>query len=119
MNIPASILIYGAPGCGKSHNAEAMRRFYRCKRVLDGWAPGVSTQNGDLIIAVDRPARLPPNLKAAVFYGDAAIALGLDCPRRTPERPECACRAMARSESHSLTAPASAKPSGEIANGIA
>lgn len=30
-----SIVIYGPRGCGKTRNAEAFRKFYNCKEIVD------------------------------------------------------------------------------------
>lgn len=30
-----SIVIYGPPGCGKTHNAERLRKFFNCISVSD------------------------------------------------------------------------------------
>lgn len=44
------VVIYGPPGSGKTLNCEALRRAYNCRRVVDGWGPGIPLVDGDLAL---------------------------------------------------------------------
>lgn len=35
-------IIYGPAGCGKTYNAERIRKFFGAKAVVDDWTPDIS-----------------------------------------------------------------------------
>jgi hypothetical protein len=39
-----SLVIYGPQGCGKTQNAEKLRKRYGLREVVDGWEPGQPTR---------------------------------------------------------------------------
>lgn len=46
-------VIHGPAGCGKTRNAEALKRAFGCRRIVDGWEPGqelMPIRDGDLIL---------------------------------------------------------------------
>ncbi len=49
------IIIYGAPGSGKTRRAEQLRRHYGGKRVIDGWDGGSGLHPGDIALTNLQP----------------------------------------------------------------
>lgn len=37
----ATTIVYGPAGCGKTTNAEKLRKKYHCYHVADGWDPAI------------------------------------------------------------------------------
>jgi len=35
-----TIIVSGPMGCGKTHNRDAIARYFDCTRIIDGWEPG-------------------------------------------------------------------------------
>lgn len=32
-----TVIVFGLMGCGKTHNAEALRKHFKCSKVVDTW----------------------------------------------------------------------------------
>lgn len=59
-----AVIVYGPQGCGKSTNAEAMRRHFGVARVVDGYAPGDELP-GDTLALTN-----VPGVAGALDYAD-------------------------------------------------
>lgn len=38
--MPSSVIVYGPQGCGKTRNAERIKKILGLKRIVDGWPEG-------------------------------------------------------------------------------
>jgi len=47
--MPKSIIVYGPQGCGKTTNAEKMRKAFNLKKIVDGWEPGESFEERNVL----------------------------------------------------------------------
>lgn len=68
------VVVHGPQGVGKTKNAEALRRHFGCRRVVDGWESGVLLRDGDLALTDER-VELPG--ATVVSFEDAARVAGL------------------------------------------
>lgn len=69
-----TVIVYGPMGCGKTRNAERLRRHFKCTHVLDGWSDGddrIINPRGCLVLTVYPPAHYPAQAKVVAF--DAAM----------------------------------------------
>ena len=57
------VIVHGPMASGKTRNAEALKRYYGCRRVVE-WesrqARETPLRNGDLVLTNERPNRLHP-----------------------------------------------------------
>lgn len=65
-----ALIVYGPQGCGKTRNAEALRKAFGAKRIVDDWWPGDPAPRGALLLTHADASELPPE---AVSF-DAAMA---------------------------------------------
>ena len=56
----APVIVSGPAGSGKTRNAEALARHYKCRFILDGWTRGKPKGNGCLVLTSDsHPGAIP------------------------------------------------------------
>lgn len=70
-----SIIITGPAGCGKTRNAELLRRTYKLARIQDEWSPGDEFNARDTLILtnVDRSTALAAAKGCPVFDFNTAM----------------------------------------------
>lgn len=68
------IIVWGPPGCGKTRNAERLRRHFGLARVVDEWSRGDGTrlEPGDLVLTCEMMADDP----RAIRFDDAMGQMG-------------------------------------------
>ncbi len=68
---PRAVLVYGPQGCGKSINAERLRRHFGCASVqdegLDWWGPRRKIVDGALHLTTEQPAAEIPGVRVLSF----------------------------------------------------
>lgn len=75
-----SIIVHGPQGCGKTRNAEALRKHYGMTHVLDGWTNrDVIPLRDTLVLTSECPAALGINQLSieCVSYADATAAMAV------------------------------------------
>jgi hypothetical protein len=80
--MPASVIIQGPQGCGKTRNAEALRKHYKLSRVVDTGAdlsrPFYRVPVNDVLVLTDGTVTLHHSLFVKVVPFDEAMkAAGL------------------------------------------
>ena len=67
-------IVWGPPGCGKTHNAERLREHFGCDRIVDEWSKfdRRSLRADDLVLTVEMMAADP----RAIRFEDAMRQLG-------------------------------------------
>jgi hypothetical protein len=51
----APVIVYGPKGCGKTRNADRIRRHFGCRQVVDGWMPGEPLVAGAVHLTCEVP----------------------------------------------------------------
>jgi len=70
------IIVFGVAGCGKTRNAELLRKMLGCTKIVDSWEPGQRLVDGALHLT-NHEVREAPFIQAAtvleydnLVYGD-------------------------------------------------
>lgn len=53
-----TVIVFGPPGCGKTRNAAALKRFYGCNAIIDEWEEGDRVSPGALHLTIQQPSAL-------------------------------------------------------------
>lgn len=70
------VIIHGPAGCGKTTFKEALRRKYKCARVIDEWDDGAQRLGPrDLALTTQPPPYKQPGI--VVSFEQAAAQLGI------------------------------------------
>lgn len=71
------IIVFGVAGCGKTRNAELLRKMLGCSKIVDSWEPGQRLVDGALHLTNAGAVREAPFIQAAtvleydnLVYGD-------------------------------------------------
>jgi hypothetical protein len=51
-----AVVVVGPPGCGKTRNAEYLRRAFQKKRIVDGWDGQKQLDDDDIALTTFVPA---------------------------------------------------------------
>lgn len=59
-----TVLVYGPPGCGKTHNMRRIADYFGVRTIIDGWSEGEDCPHWDtLLLTNTAPERKPhPNV---------------------------------------------------------
>lgn len=68
-----SVIIYGPQGCGKTRNAEALRKAFGCDEVVDGWEPGHPVERGNLHLTWHHRPSAPGAGRVQIMSFDEAM----------------------------------------------
>lgn len=68
-----AVVVYGPPGCGKSHHAQAIAAHYDLEAIVDGWSPGDEIRPHALHLTTLRPPMLPQGVYAIEFAAALAV----------------------------------------------
>lgn len=68
------VIVWGPPGCGKTRNAEKLRKHFGCARIVDGWSRGdrQPLRDDDLVLTCEMMAADP----RAICFADAMGQMG-------------------------------------------
>lgn len=69
-----SLLIHGPGGCGKTHHADALRKFFGLNRVIDGWREGEKLPPRGALILTNQAPKAPVDANILSFHEAAARA---------------------------------------------
>ena len=58
--VPAYWVVYGPQGCGKTRNAERIRKALGLRHIVDDWQPGDPTPADTLLLTFVDDDSLPP-----------------------------------------------------------
>lgn len=75
-----TVIVYGPRGCGKTTNAEALRKHLCCERIVDDWSAGRKVIEGALHLTTDSAsaiiACIGSPVPRVVSFGDAMAEMG-------------------------------------------
>lgn len=68
----SSVVVHGPKACGKTHNAELLRRHFKCEHVMDNFCYGQRVPPFNTLVLAEEPVlrHLPPKVQV-VPYADA------------------------------------------------
>ncbi len=55
---PRSVIVYGPHMCGKTRNAERLRKGFGMDRVIDGWHVGLAVPQRGALVLTNDPASM-------------------------------------------------------------